>query len=181
MENIKELKVVYKDGSEMTYDYNGFSCKKEGEASWSHVLINSDAIKGKIEKCAVEKAGISELKCCDKISMRDTDKYSFVSYVGDDDFRLECDCYKDEKSVYEQILEYSVDILSDELWETFEEAEDEETLCLECLVRYYLEKAYSYGYQEGIRHYKQKVEEASQSIEDELLFEVAKSGYSDDE
>lgn len=199
-----------------------------------------DEVKEKVEKCTVEKAYTSELKC-DSISKGDIE--SFVTIVGDDNSNsistinkdsinlkvnninvdtskvedeilwlgsnmrltsgtidtskihineemlanpdeicLECDCcgcLNNEETIYEQVMTEVVDELEEELREIIEETSGEEELCLSCLIRFFLEKSYSEGYKEGIRYYKDLLDEANQSIKDELLTEVVESGYED--
>ncbi|XZH99783.1 hypothetical protein ACSXEK_16385 (plasmid) [Clostridium perfringens] len=118
-----------------------------------------------------EKANISELNC-DKI------------YAGTFDTNLVkmCNSFNNidlNKSVYEQVMKSLVDELEEELWDIYNNAEEEEELCLSCLMRFFLEKAYSCGYQEGIRYYKYRIDEANVSIRDELLEEVSECGYRD--
>lgn len=131
----------------------------------------SDEVKEKVNECVVKKADISELKC-DKI------------YGGNFDTNLVkmCNTFNDmdlNKSVYEQVMEEQIDELEEELREIVEESSSEEELCLSCLMRFFLEKAYSCGYQEGIRYYKDRIDEANVSIRDELLEEVSECGYRD--
>lgn len=165
MENIKELKITYKDGSELNYNIDGFAWKVQGEDSFSHVLVDSNEIKAKVEKCTVEKADISELKC-DKI------------YAGNFDTNLVkmCNTFNNmdlNKSIYEQVMEYSIDELEEELREIVEETSSEEELCLSCLIRFFLEKSYSEGFKSGLEAIRNRIGDA----EEELLFEVAEAGY----
>lgn len=152
-------------------------------------LAKAGLIREKIEKCCVEKADISELKC-NEISKGNVD--SFITIVeGDDSYsvsttnkdsiNLKVNNIKNEKSVYQQVLECVTNKLSNDLWQTFEEAEDEEILCLECLVRYYLEKSYSEGYKKAVKYMVDRLDETNKSLRDELLYEVAELGYGDDE
>lgn len=175
MENIKELKVVYKDGSKLNYnvDVDGFEYKVQGEDSSSHVLVNLNEIKTKVNECCVEKADISELKC-DKINAG-TFNTNLVKI---------CNPFNNEelnKSVFEEVMGFSVDELEEELREIIEETSSEEELCLSCLIRFFLEKSYSLGYQEGVRYFKDRIDEANELIEKELIQEVAELGYGDDE
>ena len=143
----------------------------------------SDEVKEKVEKCAVEKADISELKC-DEISKGDIG--SFVTIVGNDNgysistinkdsINLKINSIDNEKSAFQEVLECVTSELSDELWQTFEDAEDEEMLCLECLVKYYLERSYSEGYKNGLESIRNRIDD----IENELLYEICESGYGD--
>lgn len=143
----------------------------------------SDEVKEKVEKCTVEKADISELKC-DSISKGDIE--SFVTIVGDDNgysistinkdsINLKVNSIDNKKKAFQEVMECVTSELSNDLWQTFEEAEDEEILCLECLVKYYLEKAYSEGFKSGLESIKNKMDD----IENELLFEICESGYGD--
>lgn len=143
----------------------------------------SDEVKEKVEKCTVEKADISELKC-DSISKGDIE--SFVTIVGDDNdysistinkdsINLKVNSIDNKKIAFQEVMECVTSELSNDLWQTFEEAEDEEILCLECLVKYYLEKAYSEGFKSGLESIRNKMDD----IENELLFEICESGYGD--
>lgn len=241
MENIKELKITYKDGSELNYNIDGFECKVQGEDSFSHVLVDLNGIKAKVNECNVKKADVSELKCdsvnaddskigetlCLGNNMRltsgsiDTSKIHIneemlanpdeicgyevreaeVSNIGNscvvasfirenkdesfsvltekkDNICLERNCCSNEKSVYQEVMEYVTSELSDELWDIYNTSEEEQ-VCLECLVEYYLEKAYSEGYKEATKYFKDRIDEANQSVRDELLEEVSISGYGD--
>lgn len=146
-------------------------------------LAKVGLVEKKIEECCVEKADISELKC-NKISKGNVS--SFVTIVGDnkscsiqitnkDSINLKVNNIENEKIAFQEVMEYITSELSDELWQTFKEAEDEEILCLECLVRYYLERSYSEGYKNGLESIKNKID----NIENELLEEVSISGYGD--
>ena len=143
----------------------------------------SDEVKEKVEKCTVEKADMSELKC-DSISKGDIE--SFVTIVGDDNgysistinkdsINLKVNSIDNKKIAFQEVMECVTSELSNDLWQTFEEAEDEEILCLECLVKYYLEKAYSEGFKSGLESIRNKMDD----IENELLFEICESGYGD--
>lgn len=143
----------------------------------------SDEVKEKVEKCTVEKADISELKC-DSISKGDIE--SFVTIVGDDNgysistinkdsINLKVNSIDNKKIAFQEVMECVTSELSNDLWQTFEEAEDEEILCLECLVKYYLEKAYSEGFKSGLESIRNKMDD----IENELLFEICELGYGD--
>lgn len=173
MENIKELKIVYKDGSKLNYnvDVDGFEYKVQGEDSSSHVLVNLNEIKTKVNECVVKKADISELKC-DEIcgGNFDTNLVKMCNTFNDMDLN---------KSVYKQVMEEQIGELEEELEEIIEESSNEEELCLSCLMRFFLGKAYSCGYQEGIRYYKDRIDEVNVSIRDELLEEVSECGYGD--
>ncbi|MDM0587687.1 hypothetical protein QTH25_13000 [Clostridium perfringens] len=185
-------------------------------------LAQEGVVSKQIDKCCVEKADISELKC-DKVSTGDVD--SFVTIVGDnngysisevnkdsinlkinnlkneksDMLELGCNnkiisgnidttsvsidgipledfiCCKNEKSVYQEVMEYVTSNLSDELWKMLEETEDEEGLCLECLVQHFLEKAYSEGYKEATKYMTDRISD----IKEEFLIDVAEAGYED--
>ena len=131
----------------------------------------SNEIKAKVEKCTIEKADISELKCdrlfCDTI---DTTSVSIDGVPLEDII-----CCKDEKSVYQEVMEYVTSELSDELWDVFNETTEEEEVCLECLVQYYLEKAYSEGYKEATKYMTDRISD----IKEEFLIDVAEAGYED--
>lgn len=131
----------------------------------------SDEIKTKVNECVVKKADISELKC-DEIcgGNFDTNLVKMCNTFNDMDLN---------KSVYEQVMEEQIGELEEELEEIIEESSNEEELCLSCLMRFFLEKSYSEGYKEGIRYYKDLLDETNQSIMDELLQEVSESGYGD--
>lgn len=171
MENIKELKITYKDGSELNYNIDGFTCKVQGEDSFSHVLVNSNEIKAKVNECDVEKADVSELKCDTLFSVGNIDTTS----VSINTVPLEeIVCCKSEKSVYQEVMEYVTNELSDELWDIYNTSEEEQ-VCLECLVEYYLEKAYSEGYKEAVKFMSDRIND----VKEELLFDVAEAGYED--
>lgn len=197
----------------------------------------SDEIKAKVNKCTVEKADISELKCdsinaddskigetlCLGSNMRltsgsiNTSKIhineemlanpdeicgckvkeaevidignscvvvSFIRENEDESFSvltekkdnmcLERNCCSNEKSVYQEVMEYVTSELSDELWDIYNTSEEEQ-VCLECLVEYYLEKAYSEGYKEAVKFMSDRIND----VKEELLFDVAEAGYED--
>lgn len=141
----------------------------------------SDEVKTKVNECTVEKADISELKC-DKISKGNIE--GFVTIIGDDNgysistinkdsINLKVNSIDNKKIAFQEVMECVTSELSNDLWQTFEEAEDEEILCLECLVKYYLERSYSEGYKNGLESIRNRIDDA----EEELLFEVAEAGY----
>lgn len=143
----------------------------------------SDEVKEKVEKCTVEKADISELKC-DSISKGDIE--SFVTIVGDDNgysistinkdsINLKVNSIDNKKIAFQEVMECVTSELSNDLWQTFEEAEDEEILCLECLVQHFLEKAYSEGYKEATKYMTDRISD----IKEEFLIDVAEAGYED--
>lgn len=154
-------------------------------------LAKAGLVGEKIKKCEVEKANISELKC-DKIKVgefpttkpkmiyyvSDNEKYSTLT-INNDVIKVICNSFnnKSNKSVFEEVMEVLVDELEEELWDIYNNAEDEEEICLECLIRFFLEKSYSEGYKEGIRYYKDLIDEANQSIRDEMLEEVSEAGF----
>lgn len=136
------------------------------------------------EKCVAEKTDVSELDC-NKIASgtMDTSKIHInEDILNPDNTYLECSCCgcsSNEKTVFEEVMTEVVDELEEELREIIEEASSEEELCLSCLIRFFLEKSYSLGYQEGVSYFKDRIDEANQSIRDELLTEVVESGYGD--
>ena len=125
-------------------------------------LAQEGVVGKQIDKCCVAKADMLELGCNNKIISGNIDTTSVsIDGIPLEDFI----CCKNEKSVYQEVMEYVTSDLSDELWKMLEETEDEEELCLECLVEHYLQKAYSEGYKNGLESIKNKIND----IENELL------------
>lgn len=113
-----------------------------------------------------------ELGCNNKIISGNIDTTSVsIDGIPLEDFI----CCKNEKSVYQEVMEYVTSNLSDELWKMLEETEDEEGLCLECLVQHFLEKAYSEGYKEATKYMTDRISD----IKEEFLIDVAEAGYED--
>ena len=128
----------------------------------------SDEIESKVNECDIKKADISELKC-DRLFAKNIDTTSvFIDEVPLEDI-ISC---KNKQSFFQEVMEDLTTELSDELWDIYNTSEEEQ-VCLECLVKYYLERSYSEGFKNGLESIRNRIDDA----EEELLFEVAEAGY----